>query len=389
MSIRELGKNKYKIEVVIGYNGDQKIRHYETFYGKKSDAKLRDSEIKAQVKAHTFIKNTKKTVRDLMNEYLNYNKDNWAPKTYVSNEIWINNINKSIGHVHLQDLNVKILENFYSELKNLTKEIIDKETKQKKVVPKYSDKTIQHHYVLINGALNKAIQWDYINYNINQKIEKPKVRKKIIECYNKNDIRNLLKVLECEPLKSKAIILLAIDSGMRRGELTGLTWEDVDFEEKSVKVNKTTQYLKGLGIFEKPTKSENSDRIIYITDTTIKILKQYRKEQLTKKLKLGDKWGNSKRVFTTNYGFDMHPDTPSQIFRNIIKKNKLKKISFHALRHSSASLLISEGIQLQIISRKLGHSNVSFTDKTYSHIFNEEFIETANKMGSIFDTKTS
>lgn len=389
MSIKELGKNKYKIEVVIGYNGAKKIRHYETFCGKKSDAKLRDSEIKAQVKAHTFVKNNKKTVRDLMNEYLNYNKDNWAPKTYVSNVNWINNINKSIGHVHLQDLNVKILENFYSELKNLTKEVVDKETKQKKVVPKYSDKTIQHHYVLINGALNKAIQWDYINYNVNQKIEKPKVRKKIIECYDKNDIQNLIKVLEKKPIKYKAIIILAIDSGIRRGELTGLTWEDIDFEKKSIKINKTTQYIKGLGIFEKPTKSENSDRIIYITDKTINLLKQYRKEQLTKKMKLGDKWGNSKRVFTTDYGFDMHPDTPSQIFRKVIKKYELKKIAFHGLRHSSASLLIREGVQHQIISRRLGHSSVNFTDKIYSHIFDEELIEVANRIDSVFDTKTS
>ena len=348
--------------------------HYEIVEGGKKEAELRESELKLQIRNHTFVKNNKKTVKDLMNEYIEYNFDKWSPKTYESNLHWINdNINKSIGHVCLQDLNVKILESFYKELKK----------------QKYSDKTIQHHYVLINGALNRAIKWDYINYNVNQKIEKPKIRKKEIECYSKDDVIKLLSVLENECLKYQSIILLALDSGIRRGELTGLTWNDIDFKNKSIKINKTTQYTKDLGIFEKSTKSQNSDRIIYISDKTMNILKQYRKEQLQNKMKLSNKWGNSIRVFTTGDGNDIHPDTPSHIFRKIIKKYNLKKISFHGLRHTSASLLISQGIQHQIISRRLGHSNVSVTDSIYSHFFDDEFKEVANKMDSVLNTKIS
>ena len=375
MSVREIIKNKkYKIELFIGRNGSKKIMHYEIVEGGKKEAELRESELKLQIRNHTFVKNNKKTVKDLMNEYIEYNFDKWSPKTYESNVHWINdNINKSIGHVYLQDLNVKILESFYKELKK----------------HKYSDKTIQHHYVLINGALNRAIKWDYINYNVNQKIEKPKIRKKEIECYSKDDVIKLLSVLENECLKYQSIILLALDSGIRRGELTGLTWNDIDFKNKSIKINKTTQYTKDLGIFEKSTKSQNSDRIIYISDKTINILKQYRKEQLQNKMKLGNKWGNSLRVFPTEDGNDIHPDTPSYIFRKIIKKYNLKKISFHGLRHTSASLLISQGIQHQIISRRLGHSNVSVTDSIYSHFFDDEFKEVANKMDSVLNTKIS
>ena len=79
--------------------------------------------------------------------------------------------------------------------------------------------------------------------------------------------------------------------------------------------------MKELGIFEKSTKSSSSDRIIYITTTTLNILKSFKKEQLENKMKLGSEWGNSKRIFTTDYGYDMHPDTPSQIFKKIIKRN--------------------------------------------------------------------
>ena len=84
----------------------------------------------------------------------------------------------------------------------------------------YSDKTIQHHYVLINGALNKAVQWNYIINNVNTKIEKTKARRKEIECYSPDEVNHLINVLQKESLKYQAVILLALDSGMRRGELT-------------------------------------------------------------------------------------------------------------------------------------------------------------------------
>ena len=206
MCVREIERNKrYKIEVVLGYNGDKKIRHTEVFYGGKKDAILRENEIKSQVKSHTFVNSNKKTMQDLLNEFLEYNKNKWSPKTYFSNKHWIKNITDKIGHIKLQDLNVKVLESFYNYLYNESG---------------YATKTIQHHYVLINSALNKAVQWNYIINNVNTKIEKPKVRKKEIECYSPEEVNELINALQKETLKYQAIILLALDSGMRRGELT-------------------------------------------------------------------------------------------------------------------------------------------------------------------------
>lgn len=206
MSVQEIEKNKkYKITVVLGYNGNKRIRHIETFYGGKKDATIRENEIKSQVKNNTYVNKSKMTVKDLFKEYSDYNKDKWSPRTYVSNLNWINKINDKIGHIHLQDLNVKVLEEFYSYLKNETT---------------YADKTRQHFYTLINGALNKAIIWGYITINVNTRIEKPKARRKEVECYSPEEVGKLIEVLQNEPLKYQAIILLALDSGCRRGELT-------------------------------------------------------------------------------------------------------------------------------------------------------------------------
>lgn len=375
MAVQELIRNKkYKIDIPIGYNGTKRIRHTETFYGGKKEAVLRENELKLSIKNNTYINKNKITMEQLLNEWLEYSKTIWSPKTYVSNKHWVENINKSIGHIHLKDLNVKILEDFYTELRTTTN---------------YSDKTIQHHYTIISTALNKAIIWGYILNNPNTRIEKPKVKKTQIECYSPEEVEQLVNALKSECIKYQALIMLALDSGARRGEITGLTWNDIDFNKSTININKSTQYLKDYGIFEKDTKTPTSNRIINISKTTLDILKKYQKQQLENKMRLGTKWQNSKRVFTTDYGADMHPDTPSQILERIIKRHNLKRITFHGLRHTSISLQISSGIQTQIISKRAGHSNVTVTHNTYSHFFDNEFKDVANKMDTFLNLQVS
>ena len=119
-----------------------------------------------------------------------------------------------------------------------------------------------------------------------------------------------------------------------------------------------------------------------------KVLKKYKADQDKQRLLLGNKWQNSNRVFTTNYGEDMHPDTPSKILEKLINKYDLKRITFHGLRHTSISLQISSGIQSQIISKRAGHSSVSVTHNIYSHFFDNGFKEVADKMDSFLQAKS-
>ena len=164
MSVKEIERNKkYKITVAIGYNGNKRINHYETFYGGKKEAILRENEIKSQLKNNSFVNKSKITMKELLEEWLKYSKDIWSPKTYISNVHWCEVISKSIGHIRLQDINVKILEDFYKNLRENTT---------------YSDKTLQHFYTIITTSLKKAILWGYIKNNPNSYIEKPKEIKK-------------------------------------------------------------------------------------------------------------------------------------------------------------------------------------------------------------------
>lgn len=236
--------------------------------------------------------------------------------------------------------------------------------------------------------LEYAVKVGYIVENLNTKIDKPKKAKTDIPYYTPEEVEKLVSVLQLETIKYQAIILLALDLGCRRGELTGLTWADVDFEAERVQIIKTTQYAYGK-IFEKGTKTANSERINYISKTTLELLKKWQKEQLKQKMLLGSKWQGSKRIFTTDYGADIHPDTPSKILGKIINKHGLKRITFHGLRHTNVTLMIAKGIQTQIISRKVGHSSVQTTDRVYSHFFEDEFKNVPNVMEEFLTVKAN
>ena len=381
MAIQELIKNKkYKIDIPIGYNGNKRIRHIETFYGGKKEAILRENELKIQLKNNTYVRKNTLTMNNLIDEWLQFKKNNLGIKTYKEYERNCNNIKTCIGHIKVKDLNVKILEDFYNELKTCKGKGKEKTG--------YSEKTIKHHYTLVSEILNCAIKWGYLYNNVNQNVTPIKVHKKEVECYSPEEVQKLIEVLQNEPIKYQAVIMLALDSGCRRGELTGLTWHDIDFEKRTIDINKATQYVSGHGTFEKSTKSDTSNRIVYITPTTIQVLKKYKTEQDKQKLLLGDKWQKSERVFTTDYGEDMHPDRPYKILKHIIKKYSLKDITFHGLRHTSISLQISSGIQAQIISKRAGHSNVSITHNIYSHFFDNGFKEVADKMDNFLQAKS-
>lgn len=214
MAVQELIKSKkYKITVTYGYNGDKRLRYYETFEGGKKDAELREKQIKLEMKEHTFVPKTDMTIKDLSVEYLAKKKNEVVSSTYVNYERRVKIINSKIGHIKLCDLNVKILEFFYDYLFN--------EYKTYKGKP-LSNTTIQHYYLLINNMLNQAVIWDYIKINPNIKCVKPKRERSKVSAYSIEEVHKLQEALENEPLKYNALIYLALDTGARRRRINSV-----------------------------------------------------------------------------------------------------------------------------------------------------------------------
>ena len=141
--------------------------------------------------------------------------------------------------------------------------------------------------------------------------------------------------------------------------------------------------LHGYGIYEKETKNITSNRALYLANETIEALKKWKIEQAKQQLRMGNKWNASKRIFTNVIGQDIHPNAPSKILNKIIRDNNLPHITFHGLRHTCITLLISRGVQTQIISKRAGHSNITTTHQIYSHFINDEFKNVADTMQDI------
>lgn len=212
MSVRELIRNKkYQIEVVRSYNGNKKDRYYETFWGGKKDAILRENQIKMEIKDGTLIPQNDLTIENLTKEWLEKKKKSVALKTYRGYVFKVKIINSKLGYIKLKNLNVKLLENFYDYLST---EYVTPQGK------KISSTTIAEYHNIISNMLDQAITWEYIKTNPNKKVDKIKKAKTKVECYSPEEVEKLILALQQEPLKYQAVIYLALDSGCRRGELT-------------------------------------------------------------------------------------------------------------------------------------------------------------------------
>ena len=147
----------------------------------------------------------------------------------------------------------------------------------------------------------------------------------------------------------------------------GISVSDIDFDNGFVHITKASQYTSEKGIFVKNPKTQSSIREVGIPDIVINMLKKYRTWYEAEKEKCGNLWINSNRLFVTWNGSPMHPDTVTDWFRSFIEKNNLPKITFHGLRHTNATLLISKNVDVAVVASRLGHAQITTTLNFYVH----------------------
>lgn len=375
---------KFLLTVSSGYGvGGKRQRFTKTISAKsRYEAEKELAKFVTEVENGTFIDNKNITLKEFADKWISeYAEKNLAPKTISRHKELLERINHCLGHIKLKDLKPLHIIEFYN---NLSEDGVRKDG----LPGGLSEQTIKHHHRTLHAVLEAAVKWDMLLNNPASKVDAPKIPKREAKHYNTEQTMLMLEKLEDEPMNLKAIVLLALYGGMRLGEICGLEWKDFNFNDRTVCIRRTSQYVDRKVITKEP-KNETSIRTVTLPASLISYLKEYRVWWNGLKASNGDKWRKTDRLFTGLDGRDIHPTTPSKTFLNFIRKNSLPELNFHGLRHTSASLLISQGLDIATISKRLGHSNTSTTLNIYSHAFKKLDTTAADTLEGLLNNQNS
>lgn len=337
-----------------------------TVKGDKKDAEKFLTEKLRELDTGTFIDSKNINVRQYFNFwYEQHCLNNLSPTTYESYKRNLDNyILEELGHIRLEDLKPMHLQTFYTKC-------------SKKGL---SNKTILYFHRIIHCALKQAMKWQFIIRNVADCVDTPKPEKYKPLVLNNKEITELINVISNTDIYIPVII--GIYTGMRRGEILGLTWKNIDLEKGTLNVVQALYPTANGLIFSSP-KTENSIRKISMPLTLINILKDYKVKQETIKNRLGNNYNDLDLVCSQMDGNPIHPTRLNHKFRDLLKENNLPLIRFHDLRHTHASLLLKERVEPKLISERLGHSNIKITLDIYSHIYEETNMEVADTFDKI------
>lgn len=236
---------------------------------------------------------------------------------------------------------------------------------------KLAPKTIREYHQFIRVVLAQAEREMIVPYNAADKATPPRRVHTTANYFQPDVLGEILRALEDEPMKWRVITHLLIVTGCRRGEIMGLHWSKVDWVNQRIKIDNNLLYAKDRGIYEGTTKTENI-RYIRLPEETMELLREYKSSQEELRIANGDRWYGDDFVFTRDDGRPMHPDSITNWLDLFSKRRGLPHINPHAFRHTVASMLIADGLDMVTVSHQLGHTKVSTTDDYYAHVIEDE-----------------
>jgi integrase len=211
------------------------------------------------------------------------------------------------------------------------------------------------------SALKQAVRWRLVPTNVAEAVEPPRIRRTEMRTLDAAEVRRLLSAAQGSRLYE--VILIAVTTGMRRGEILGLRWADVDFDRSRITVSSALQLDGSLA----EPKTPRSRRDVGMPTTLRDVLRTHKARQNEDKLALGAGYVDRGLVFANESGGSWKADGISTLYRGIVKRAGLGTLRFHDLRHTAASLMLEEGLPITTVAAILGHANTSTTLSVYAH----------------------
>ena len=224
--------------------------------------------------------------------------------------------------------------------------------------------TVKRYTTVLRSILTLAYKMEYIDEDVgvSRRIEFPKADTPEVEAFTMEEVTDILQAAESEPLQIRALVEVALFTGLRRGEIVGLKWEDVDLDKRLLSVKRSIYKPKDQKALEKAPKSKCSIRTIAIPERLCDTLRAYKEHQDRHASFMGHAWQNLGYIFTEEDGYVMNPHTPTKQFSKFLKRHNIRHLKFHGLRHTSATMLLANGCDIKTVSVRLGHSDIETTN---------------------------
>lgn len=306
-----------------------------------------------------------------------YAKPNLRNTTYERMLQLRKRVYAAIGHMRMDKITPRQIQAFVSSL--------SKEGANERTGKPLAPKTIKNNLSLISEVFSYAVKMGVVSDNPCSKVTIPKGKVKEKEIYSPEEVQKILDLLEHEPMKYRVFFNLMIYSGFRRGEMLGLEWKDIDFENCIISVRRTSNYTSTKGTYTDTTKTRRSQRTLKFPKHIMDMLKEYKAEQDEQALNCGDQWLETDRLFTKWNGEPMYTGQPYSWFEEFCERNGLPFHGIHSFRHTFASLLVNQGVDIVTVSGALGHSAVSTTSNIYCHILQEAQAKVSNAVSEALD----
>lgn len=291
------------------------------------------------------------------------------PSTYQSYTVIVRvHLKPALGDLKLRSLRPDHIQRLFSE----------------SLAAGLSPTTVRYIHSTLRSALNQALRWGLVARNVATLADPPGRRHTEMHVLSPDQVRAFLDGARDNRLYP--LYLLAITTGMRQGELLGLRWSDVDLGAGTIQVTHALQAIRGQGMRLTEPKSAAGRRLIKIGPTVAGALRAHRRHQLETRLQAGARWIDHDLVFSTNAGKLIAPRNLRRSFTALLKSLEIPHVRFHDLRHTAATLMLAQGTHPKVVQEMLGHSSISLTLNTYSHVLPTMQEEAAERMETFLAT---
>lgn len=322
----------------------------------KRDAEKALAEVQQTVYNGTVVANLSVRLDDYLDDWLTSQEARLRPSSHHSYVIASKRLKKHLGGYKLQALTPLQIEKFYADL-------LDHGSRTGGPL---ASKTVKNTHVVLRKALADAERLGLVPRNAAAAARGPSVKRPQMKTWSSDQVKEFSKVAQESRMRHAFTIL--VTTGMRRGEILGLRWEDVDFDSSQLAIVQTMTQVDNELVIGEP-KTTRSRRTVYVHDGTIKALREQRKLQAEERLAAGPAWEpGSDLVFRSETGGPVIPDKFSRHFDALVAETDVPRIRLHDLRHTNATLSLKAGVHPKVVSERLGHSSIAITLDLYSHV---------------------